>query len=64
MHPGVGTRLGLSAAKLGLTAAAAELGILFIGASLPTPLYPLYGAAFGFGKTTLTLVYAVYVLVT
>jgi MFS family permease len=29
---------------------------------LPTPLYPLYGAVFGFGKTTLTLVYAVYVL--
>lgn len=35
---------------------------MFIGATLPTPLYPLYGAAFGFGKATLTLIYAVYVL--
>jgi MFS family permease len=48
--------------SVGLTAAAGALGTLFMGATLPTPLYPLYGAAFGFGKTTLTLVYATYVL--
>ncbi|MBV9756739.1 MAG: MFS transporter, partial [Alphaproteobacteria bacterium] len=41
---------------------AAELAVLFIGALLPTPLYPLYRHAFGFGGLTLTLVYAVYVL--
>jgi hypothetical protein len=38
------------------------LAILFIGATFPTPLYPLYDAAFCFGKTTLPLVYVVYVL--
>src|SRR5690348_4019362 len=35
---------------------------MFFGATLPTPLYPLYRAAFGFGQITLTLIYAVYVL--
>jgi MFS family permease len=36
---------------------------LFVGATtLPTPLYPLYAEAFGFGRFTLTLIYAVYVL--
>jgi hypothetical protein len=29
---------------------------------MPTPLYPLHGAGFGFGKTTLTLVCVVHVL--
>ena len=41
---------------------AAELAIMFFGATLPTPLYPLYRLVFGFGPTTLTLIYAVYVL--
>ncbi|MGB6536547.1 MAG: MFS transporter, partial [Xanthobacteraceae bacterium] len=41
---------------------ATELGAVFLGAILPTPLYPLYKAAFGFSGVTLTLVYAVYVL--
>ena len=45
-----------------LAAVAAELGIVFIGALMPTPLYPLYRQAFGFSGVTLTLVYAVYVL--
>ena len=45
-----------------LTAVAAELGIMFIGAILPTPLYPLYREAFGFSGVTLTLIYATYVL--
>jgi MFS family permease len=42
--------------------AALALGTLFIAATLPTPLYPLYKTAFGFSGVTLTLVYAVYVL--
>src|SRR6516165_3918693 len=45
-----------------LTAVAAQLGIMFIGAILPTPLYPLYREAFGFSGVTLTLIYATYVL--
>ena len=48
--------------RLALTAVAAELGIMFIGAILPTPLYPLYREAFGFSGVTLTLIYATYVL--
>jgi MFS family permease len=45
-----------------LAIVAAELAIMFFGATLPTPLYPLYRLAFGFGGITLTLIYAVYVL--
>jgi hypothetical protein len=41
---------------------AAELAAIFIGATLPTPLYPIYREEFGFGEVTLTLIYAVYVL--
>jgi MFS family permease len=41
---------------------AGELGVLFVGATLPSPLYTLYGATFGFGGVTLTLIYATYVL--
>ena len=39
-----------------------ELGVMFVGAIMPTPLYPLYREAFGFSGVTLTLIYAVYVL--
>ncbi len=39
-----------------------ELAAVFLGAILPTPLYPLYKAAFGFSGVMLTLIYAVYVL--
>jgi MFS family permease len=35
---------------------------MFVGAILPTPLYPLYRRAFGFSAATVTLIYAVYVL--
>jgi MFS family permease len=35
---------------------------MFVGATIPTPLYPLYRETFGFSGVTLTLVYAVYVL--
>ena len=48
--------------RVALTAVAAQLGIMFIGAILPTPLYPLYREAFGFSGVTLTLIYATYVL--
>lgn len=45
-----------------MAAVAAELAVMFVGATLPTPLYPLYRHAFGFGGVMLTLIYAVYVL--
>ena len=48
--------------RIALAIVAAELGTVFVGAILPTPLYPLYRVAFGFSGVTLTLVYAVYVL--
>src|SRR5262249_58726080 len=48
--------------RVALTAVASQLGIMFIGAILPTPLYPLYRQAFGFSGVTLTLIYATYVL--
>jgi MFS family permease len=41
---------------------AAELAIMFVGAVLPTPLYPLYQQRFGFSNVVLTLIYAVYVV--
>lgn len=44
------------------TIVAAELAAIFVGATLPTPLYPLYRHEFGFGEVTLTVIYAVYVL--
>jgi MFS family permease len=45
-----------------LAVVATELAAMFVGAILPTPLYPLYREAFGFSGVTLTLIYAVYVL--
>ncbi len=48
--------------SLALAIVAAELGAMFVGAILPTPLYPLYRQDFGFSGMTLTLIYAVYVL--
>jgi MFS family permease len=47
---------------LALAIVAVELGMMFVGAIMPTPLYPLYRHAFGFSQVTLTLIYAVYVL--
>jgi MFS family permease len=47
---------------LAITIVAAELAAIFLGAILPTPLYPLYREAFGFSGVMLTLIYAVYVL--
>ncbi|WFU11262.1 MFS transporter (plasmid) [Rhizobium sp. CB3090] len=43
-------------------AVAAELAIIFVGATLPTPLYPFYRTAFAFSGLVLTLIYSVYVL--
>jgi MFS family permease len=45
-----------------LVIVATMLAAMFVGAILPTPLYPLYRQEFGFSGITLTLVYAVYVL--
>ena len=45
-----------------LMVVAAGHAVMFFGATLPSPLYPLYRVAFGFGQITLTLIYAVYVL--
>lgn len=41
---------------------ACELAVMFAGAVLPTPLYPLFQARFGFSNIVLTAIYAVYVL--
>jgi MFS family permease len=41
---------------------ATMLAVMFVGAILPTPLYPLFRETFGFSSVTLTLIYAVYVL--
>jgi MFS family permease len=48
--------------QVALAAVAIELGVMFVGAIMPTPLYPLYRLEFGFSGVTLTLIYAVYVL--
>jgi MFS family permease len=45
-----------------LAVVAVALAVMFVGAIMPTPLYPLYQQAFGFSGITLTLIYAVYVL--
>ncbi len=45
-----------------LAIVAVALAVMFVGAIVPTPLYPLYQQAFGFSGITLTLIYAVYVL--
>ena len=45
-----------------LAIVAVALAVMFVGAIMPTPLYPLYQRAFGFSRITLTLIYAVYVL--
>ena len=48
--------------KFAAAIVAANFAAVFISAMLPTPLYPLYREAFGFGGVTLTLIYAIYVL--
>jgi MFS family permease len=51
-----------SGGSLALAIVATELAVMFVGAIMPTPLYPLYRQTFGFSGVTLTLIYAVYVL--
>ncbi|HTZ42296.1 MAG TPA: MFS transporter [Jatrophihabitans sp.] len=41
---------------------AATTGALLAASSAPSPLYPVYQGEFGFGPTTLTAIFAVYVL--
>ena len=60
-NPG-STTISPSRNLIAISAVATQLGIMFIGAILPTPLYPLYREAFGFSGVTLTLIYATYVL--
>jgi MFS family permease len=48
--------------NIATTAIATMLAVMFVGAILPTPLYPLFRETFGFSPVTLTLIYAVYVL--
>jgi len=45
-----------------MLAAAVVLGLVFVAANLPGPLYVLYADRFGFSELTLTVVYAVYVI--
>jgi len=42
--------------------AAADIGLMFMGSTLATPLYGAWKEAFGFSGLTLTLVYATYVV--
>jgi MFS family permease len=53
---------GSASGGVALSIAAATFAVMFFGVTLPSPLYPLYQRAFGFGGVTLTLVYAVYVV--
>jgi MFS family permease len=55
-------RASMTNIKFASTIVAANFAAVFISAMLPTPLYPLYREAFGFGGITLTLIYAIYVL--
>jgi MFS family permease len=41
-------------------AAAYAFAVVMVGTTLPTPLYPLYARQFGFGATTVTVVFAAY----
>ena len=42
--------------------AAAGIGLLYIGSTLLTPLYPIYRRQFHFSELIVTAVYAVYVI--
>jgi MFS family permease len=49
-------------AQAALWVAAVQIGMLYAGSTLLTPLYRLYRETFGFSQLTLTLIYSVYVL--
>src|SRR5678815_4461144 len=42
--------------------AAADIGVMFAGSTIVTPLYVLYQQAFGFSGIVLTLIYSAYAL--
>ncbi|MDQ2679524.1 MAG: MFS transporter [Candidatus Eremiobacteraeota bacterium] len=42
--------------------AAAAFVVVMLGTTLPTPLYPLYARAFGFGEILVTIIFAAYAL--
>jgi MFS family permease len=56
------SRLVGATGAIAMWLAAMALAVVFFGATLPSPLYPLYRTTFGFGGMALTLIYAVYVL--
>lgn len=56
------TATGSLSAAATTWAVAAALAVVYILSTLPTPLYAVYGKAFGFSSVTLTLVFAAYVI--
>ena len=56
------TSVGSKDNDVATLSASFALGLVFMSATIPTPLYPIYQKAFGFSSLTLTLVYAVYAL--
>jgi MFS family permease len=50
------------AAEWSLAVVAAELATVYVLSTLPTPLYPIYQAEFGFSQLILTLIFAAYVV--
>ncbi|MEV4656938.1 MFS transporter [Micromonospora sp. NPDC049301] len=56
---GAATRSGSTS---GAVRVAYAFWITLVGTTVPTPLYPLYEAEFGFSSLTVTVVYAVYAL--
>lgn len=52
------SRAGVAAARV----AGLEIAVMFMGATLVSPLYVRYQREFGFSEVTLTLVYAAYVI--
>src|SRR5436305_8316150 len=46
--------------RAGFVAAALALAVAMLGTTLPTPLYPLYRARFGFSELTITVIFATY----
>jgi MFS family permease len=54
------SRGGMLTGVAALAAAAFAFFVVMPGTTLPTPLYPLYRAAFGLSELTITIVFAVY----
>lgn len=54
------TREGELTGRTAILTIAAAVAIFFMGSTLLTPLYVLYGQAYGFSNAVLTLIHAVY----